>query len=201
MTIQETIFRAYLRYTFHCDSMYDMLVTLKRRVAPTDRARKIELINRYQKLKKAPHSQNLETWLRQWEITYTECKELKLTEVDDDRPLYDFLNAITNVDAEFSKIWMIKIETKTQKGKELPDLHDLIEYFRNNRRLSTAQRRRGMHGAFNASFQGEPLENEEKKDFKKRNNCVCGAVHLFRDCQYLIESLRTKDWTPDQRIQ
>jgi hypothetical protein len=64
-TIQETISRVYLRYTFRCDTTYDMLTALKRRVAPTDRARKIELVNRYQKLKKAPQSQNLETWLRQ----------------------------------------------------------------------------------------------------------------------------------------
>jgi hypothetical protein len=205
-TIQETISRAYLRYTFKCDSTYDMLTTLKRRVAPTDRARKIELINRYEKLRKAPQSQNLETWLRQWEITYTECKELKLAEVDDDRPLYDFLNAITSVDAEFSKIWMIKIETRTQKGKELPDIHELIEYFRNNRRLSTAQKEHDEHdehdtyGVFKASFQGESLE-EEKQDLRKKNNCVCGEEHLFKECQYLIESVRTKDWKPDPTIQ
>jgi len=83
-TIQETISRAYLRYTFKCDSTYDMLTALKRRVAPTDRARKIELINQYQKRKKSPQSQNLDTWLRQWEITYIECKELRLAEVEDD---------------------------------------------------------------------------------------------------------------------
>jgi hypothetical protein len=59
--IQETISRIYLTYTFDCDTPYDMLVALKQRVAPTDQARKIELINQYQKLKKTPRSQNLET--------------------------------------------------------------------------------------------------------------------------------------------
>ena len=52
--IQETVSRTYLRYTFKCDSPYEMLIALKKRVAPTDRARKLELINWYQKMKKAP---------------------------------------------------------------------------------------------------------------------------------------------------
>jgi hypothetical protein len=90
--IQETITRTYLTYTFDCDTPHDMLVTLKQRVAPTDQARKIELINQYQKLKEAPHSQNLDTWFQQWEKTYKECKQLNLPDVEDDRPLYDFLS-------------------------------------------------------------------------------------------------------------
>ena len=63
--IQETISRTYLRYTFNCETPYDMLITLKTRVSPTDRARKINLINQYQKLKKPPQSQSLEAWLQQ----------------------------------------------------------------------------------------------------------------------------------------
>ena len=54
--IQETISRTYLTYTFDCDTPYDMLTALKKRVAPTDQAKKIE------------------TWLQQREKTYKECK-------------------------------------------------------------------------------------------------------------------------------
>jgi hypothetical protein len=42
--IQKTIIRTYLTHTFDCETPYDMLVALKQRVAPTDQARKIELI-------------------------------------------------------------------------------------------------------------------------------------------------------------
>ena len=63
--IQETISRTFLPYTFKGDTVYDILVALKKRVAPTDKARKVELTQRYQKLKKAPHGQNVETWLQQ----------------------------------------------------------------------------------------------------------------------------------------
>jgi hypothetical protein len=95
--IQETITRTYLTYTFDCDTPYDMLIALKQRVAPTNQTRKIELVNQYQKLKKAPRSQNLDTWLQQWEKTYKECKQLKLPDVEDDRLLYDFLNALPGI--------------------------------------------------------------------------------------------------------
>ena len=77
--IQETITRTYLRYTFECDTSYEMLTSLKKRVAPTDQARKTELLNRYQELQKTPRLQNLETWLQQWEKTYKEYADLKLS--------------------------------------------------------------------------------------------------------------------------
>ena len=54
--IQETISRTFLPYTFKCDTTYDMLVALRKRVAPTDKAQKIELTQRYQKLRKAPRT-------------------------------------------------------------------------------------------------------------------------------------------------
>jgi hypothetical protein len=138
--IQETITRTYLTYTFDCDTPHDMLVTLKQRVAPTDQARKIELINQYQKLKEAPHSQNLDTWFQQWEKTYKECKQLNLPDVEDDRPLYDFLKAISGIAPEFANVWTINIQMKLDSGDALPDLYKIVELFRNNRRLSSVQR-------------------------------------------------------------
>jgi hypothetical protein len=47
--IQETISRTYLPYTFNCETPHDMLTSLKQRAAPTDRARKMELVNQYRK--------------------------------------------------------------------------------------------------------------------------------------------------------
>jgi hypothetical protein len=36
--IQETISRTFLPYTFNCDTPYDILVALRKRIAPTDKA-------------------------------------------------------------------------------------------------------------------------------------------------------------------
>ncbi len=53
--IQETASRTYLTYTFHGESPYEMLIALKKRIAPTDLARELELV--YNKSKEAPHAQ------------------------------------------------------------------------------------------------------------------------------------------------
>ena len=65
--IQETISRPFLSYTFNKESTYDVLVALRQRIAPSDRARKLELTQWYTKLKKAPKSQNIDIWLQSWE--------------------------------------------------------------------------------------------------------------------------------------
>jgi hypothetical protein len=207
--IQETISRTFLPYTFKGDTVYDILVALKKRVAPTDKARKIELTQRYQKLKKAPHGQNVETWLQQWERTFTECKELNLPVVSDDLPIYDFLQAISDVSPEFSNVWTVNLQTKEADGEALPDLYRIVELFRNHQRLYNAQK--GRNSTFPASYQGKSLEDsdktpektlDEKKDSeKKKRPCVCGLDHRFEKCPYLIESIRPKDWKPDLEIQ
>jgi len=194
--IQETVSRTYLVYTFDCDTPHDMLKALKKRAAPTDRARKIELIQQYQKLKEAPQAVNIEAWLQQWEKTYKECKELKLPDVDDDRPLYDFLQAVHSLAPEFSSIWTITIQAKLDASEELPDLYKIVELFRNNWRLVSAQRRRGSHSAYAASFQ---KQSEEKTDEKRL--CLCGEPHNFPQCAYLIKSMREDGWKPDPTIQ
>jgi hypothetical protein len=142
-----------------------MLVALKQRVAPTDQARKIEPINQYQKLKKALRGQNLDTWIQQWEKTYKECKQFKLPDVEDDRPLYDFLNAISGIAPEFANVWTINIQMKLDSGDTLPDLYKIVELFWNSRRLSNAQKGLATHGAFPATFEGQSINknNSEKK--------------------------------------
>jgi hypothetical protein len=62
--IQGTISRNYFTFTMNCDMAYDMLAALKKRVAPMNQARKMELLARYQKLKKAPRTQGIEMWLQ-----------------------------------------------------------------------------------------------------------------------------------------
>ena len=102
--IQETISRTLLIYTFDCTTPYDMLTTLRQRVAPTDRARQLEASFKYQRLRQGPSNQSLNSWLRQWEKAYTECQKLDLPDVQKDRAVYDFLQAISTIAPEFSSI-------------------------------------------------------------------------------------------------
>jgi hypothetical protein len=47
LCIKKTISRTFLPYAFNCDTPYDILVALRQRIAPTDKARKLELTQRY----------------------------------------------------------------------------------------------------------------------------------------------------------
>jgi hypothetical protein len=199
--IQETISRTFLPYTFNCDTPYDILVALRRRIAPTDKARKLELTQRYQKLKNAPRAQNVDTWLQQWERTYTECKDLNLALVADEQPVYDFLQAIVDILPEFSNVWMVNLQTKEADGEPLPDFYGIVELFRNHQRLSNAQKGRASQSTFTASFQKQSLQGENSLDLNKKKLCLCGMEHRFKACPYLIESIRPKDWKPDQTVQ
>ena len=199
--IQESILRTYLTYTFDCEMPYDMLVALKQQIASTNCAWKIELQNQYQKLIKPLRSQSIDFYLQEWEKIYTQCKKLKLPDVDENRPLFDFLNAISTISPGFTDYWLNDIQKQQDKGEELPDLYKIVELFRNTRWLNDA-RENTSRGIFAATYQEKPLENENSNaKTKKKHQCLCGLEHPFRDCCYIVECIREKDWKPDPAIQ
>ena len=65
--IVETIKRSYVSYTHKCDTVHDVAVKLKDRVAPTDKIRERELIEQYKTACKPPKPQNIEQWIQKWE--------------------------------------------------------------------------------------------------------------------------------------
>lgn len=136
--IHKTVSRSYYTYLIKKDTLHDMLSALKQRVAPSDQARELQLISQYQKLKKPPRNQDLDNWLKQWETTYTECKEFNLPDVAKTRALYDFLNAIQETATDFAGIWIVRIQEREQTGEEIPDLYKILEYFRNHMRVQIA---------------------------------------------------------------
>jgi hypothetical protein len=79
-----------------------MLVALKKRLAPTNYARKIEIVRKYNKLKTYSKREDIEKWLKSWEIAYTDGKKLKILEVADERSLFDFTHAISSIDAGYA---------------------------------------------------------------------------------------------------
>jgi hypothetical protein len=58
--IVESLKRDYISYSHNCDSVHDLLVKLKERIAPTDKIRERELIKLYRAACKPPKAQNIE---------------------------------------------------------------------------------------------------------------------------------------------
>ena len=111
-----------------------MLQELKKRLAPTDYARKMDTVLQYNKLKTFSKQENIGKWLKEWEVTFTDAVTLKIPEVEGERPLFNFTHVITVIDAGFASTQEYFINQKINKGEALPDIYSLIEDFHNHYR-------------------------------------------------------------------
>jgi hypothetical protein len=177
-----------------------MLVNLKNRFAPSDSAREQELVLEWKKLQNQPQNQDVNIWLHQWETLYDECKAEGIPDVQDNRPIHAFLDAISTIAPSFADTWDIKLLEGI-----VYDFPEVVRKFRDYRRnTQNRQKLRGEHSAFTATLQGrEPttLLITSSNDQKATKQCICGEIHYYKDCYYFIESKRPKDWQPDKAIQ
>jgi hypothetical protein len=114
-----------------------MIQILKKRVAPTNRAKEIEVTNTWKWLKKTPKDTYLSTWLRRWEETYEKATELNLPEASGTRPVLGFLDAIEPLSDKFHNYWTEHIQNLQDEDRtdEISDLYDILNKFRNRVRL------------------------------------------------------------------
>ena len=180
-------------------------MSLKKRIAPTDEARKIHLATQYAKLKKAPRNQNFEVWLQEWEKVYTECVELKLPEIEGNRSVRDFAYAVESISPSWSEYWKNEFQRLDWKKEELPSFFELSELYRNHRRTELAQKGKTPQGSFAATFKGEPSESptpeskpepsaNEQKERRPPPECLCGKRHYYNKCWYIVESIPRPSW-------
>ena len=81
--------------------MYQKLLALRKRLAPTNRARTLEVTRKYRGLLRGPKGQQQERWLQQFERTYAEAVEFELPKVLKDGAVEDFLDALRSTDMAF----------------------------------------------------------------------------------------------------
>jgi hypothetical protein len=180
-------------------TIYNMLVALKKRLAPTDDARKIEVATKYSKLRVFDKKTDLEAWCRSWETTYLDVVGLNLLEVAEDRAQYDFTTAITAVDESYviTQQFYLRQATKTST---IPTLYDLVEDFRNHRRRATALKSSPSHSAFTVLLNGQTADGDDAKPEKPARPCLCGKAYGYRACYYLTPSTRPVGWTGKKEI-
>src|SRR5205814_1352403 len=137
-----------------------------------------------------------------WETTYNSCKKMNIPDVADTRPVQDFLSAVHDMAPGFMGYWRAKIQVLEHK-KAIPDIYEIIEYFRNSVRTANAEKSGVTHGAFSSTFQGQKLDGKtsDGKEEKSTKPCLCGLPHKFKTCWYLMESLRPATWKPNKNIQ
>jgi hypothetical protein len=174
-------------------TVYQMLVALKKRLAPTDRARKLDLIRQYSKIKTFRKNEPVDQWLQTWEKTYKEMATLHLPDISDDRALFDFTQALSQLDSTYASTQEFFLNQKIKNGESLPEIYDLIEDYRNHLRIHGDTEPTSSHSAFSTASKGASQDNTLE--------CVCGMRHPWKKCFYLIQSIRPPAWKPDPEIQ
>jgi hypothetical protein len=208
--IQQSVSRQNLPFTFECDTVYQMLVNLKKRLSPTNETRERELIIRYHRAKRAPRDHNIDDWLLELERTYSDCRKQNLVETEGTRSVRDFVHAVESVEPSFSSYWRGEF---SRYGVVDLDLYSIIGAFRNWSRENPTKR--PSAAAFPATLHGRTQDDNKRNrrgtdaDGKgkkgagkpdlagKRTDCLCGDEHRFKDCKYLIPALRSSSWHPD----
>jgi len=120
-----------LEYT----TSWELLVALKNRFKPTDRARELEVATKYARAKRYNKDMRVQDWLNKWENTYEEAKALNLPEVDGIRPQYDFFVAINAISPAFAANGLATIDERTERGEQIDTVITYINRFRNQYRL------------------------------------------------------------------
>ena len=128
--IQDTIAAHNAVLIQHEDHPWSVLRALKNRLAPSAQSRSLAIEQRYQKLCNGPGTQDIEAWLDQWTITYTEAMKFPIGEVAGTRPMRDFLMAIKQREPSFADAYLIQLKNKTDSN----DIYD--EWLINKAHLS-----------------------------------------------------------------
>ena len=104
-------------YIIGQSTIYQILRELKKRLAPTDYVREMEVVERYNRVKTFSKWENVEKWLKEWEVVYKTASELKIPDVDGKRVLFDFTHAISAIDSGFASMQEYFINLQISKSE------------------------------------------------------------------------------------
>jgi hypothetical protein len=90
--IQSTIHRDNFIYTQDCETVWDMMSNLRRRFAPSDKAREQDVLTAWKKaIKKPIKGMEIEKWVQDLETAYDRAVELNLPAISGINPHYELI--------------------------------------------------------------------------------------------------------------
>ncbi len=209
-----TVDRSNLLYLKEQNTIFRKLSALKKRLAPTNRIRKLEVVRKYRDLQRAPKNQQLDHWLLNWEKVYSDASALNLSDVQRHRCLFDFLNSLRSIDMTFVTDKEAILNYELQQRKEPSFIRDLLKEFRNHLRITRALIKKSTHSAFATLQENPPSDDSKDEDFKdsktsknfknsskNTKKCLCESNHSLRECLYIMISCRSSSWKPNPKIE
>jgi hypothetical protein len=203
-----SIDRFNLIYLKNKETIHQKLSTLKKRLASTNWVWKLEKIRKYKNLQRALKHQQMNQWLLNWEKIYAKTKRLNLSDVQNDRCAYDFLNSLRTMNLSFVFERKTILNHEMNQEKFSTSIRIFLKEFRNHLRIARALiTKRITHEAF-ATLQEKSSNDEitdQEKELKKFSNrkienrsCLCDRKHSFNECYYLIKELRSIEWKSNE---
>jgi hypothetical protein len=109
--------------------VYQKLIALKKRLVLTDRARTLEVTRRYRELLRGSRAQQQEKWLQQYECTYAETVKIKLPDIQNNRLLYDFLDALRSTNIAYVSGREAVLADRIKCNNAPPSVKDLLKNY------------------------------------------------------------------------
>ncbi len=189
-------------------TIHQKLSTLKKRFASTNRIRRLEIARKYKNLQRAFKQQQMNQWLLNWEKIYAKTERLNLFDVQNDRCAYDFLNSLRTMNLSFVFDRKTILNHEMNQSKFSTSIKDLLKEFRNHLRITRAIiTKKAIHEAFvtlQSKTQNENTTDQKSEKIENRKienrSCLCDKKHLFKDCYYLIEKIRSIEWKSNEEI-
>jgi hypothetical protein len=206
--ILTSVDRFNLIYLRNQKTIHQKLSALKKRLASTNRIRRLEIVRKYKNLQRAFKHQQMNQWLLNWKKIYAKTERLNLFDVQNDRCAYDFLNSLRtmNLSFVFDKETILNHEMNQRKFST--SIRNLLKEFRNHLRIARALiTKRTTHETFvtlQSKTQNENTTDQKSEKIGNRKienrSCLCDKKHLFKDCYYLIEKIRSIEWKSNEEI-
>ena len=176
-------------------SLYSILKSLKSMLCPSQEMRRQEVLQRYYTLKHYPRGEDLCLWVDKWIRIESELKNARCIELNSMKS--DFMSVNQLVSESYTTTWEDKFHEDSITFVEL------AQAFRNHYQRN-AYKRHATRSTFQATLNGKnPEEDKPEVDYGKKKNtrpCLCGEIHRFSQCPYLIPSLCRTNWNEDPDI-
>jgi hypothetical protein len=176
--IRETV-ALHIRELIAEKGTYEMLRTLKKQYAPTEREERLKALRNYNAVRTRPiRHGKISGWLNDFENAYLAIRRCNLPESDDE-----------NVKLQF------QLDDPRYEQEDFPTLLGRYRSYLTN----TEQFKSTTSSMAFATFRGQNDEASSLTESNtKRNTCICGKNHPYSKCWYIIRSKQPKWWKPEE---
>jgi len=177
-----------------------------------------ELDSEFNRLRKPPRRQDIVSWTEQWNHLYRRAKRANHTKCTDYGASLEFIKASKSVNPEFAQSARSTVMRSYVNRESIQTIPELTKWLLMEQQIDAALLSADSASTGFATHPGLDTDNHTASSTSKpadqpkgntaptgRNKkppreCLCGQLHLYADCPYLIPSVRPNDWVADPQI-